>query len=85
MSDQRYACDDVLTVEEVAERLKVPQKTIYGLRDCPRFRVGRESRYLWGDVLEYLKGRSTSTTPTPLSASSRRGTVHEFRRSRGVK
>lgn len=84
MSEQRYAVDEVLTVDEVAARLKVPVKTIYGLRGCPRFRVGRESRYVWGEVLDYLRSRSTATNPASGGAVGRRGTVHESRRIRGV-
>ncbi len=52
--------EEVLSVDEVAQRLGVPKTTLYGWRykgKGPRsHRVGRHLRYRWSDVLEWLDG-----------------------------
>lgn len=50
--------DDVVSVDEVARRLDIPKKTLYGWRYKgigPRsHRVGKHLRYRWSDVLAWL-------------------------------
>jgi hypothetical protein len=65
----RYHCDDVLTREQLAGRLQVDAAATYRWRDCPRLRVGREYRFVWGDVLDWLAARDTA--PLEHAASSR--------------
>lgn len=50
--------DDVVSIDEVARRLELPKKTLYGWRYRglgPRsHRVGKHLRYRWSDVLAWL-------------------------------
>ena len=50
--------DDVVSIDEVARRLELPKKTLYGWRyrgKGPRsHRVGKHLRYRWSDVLAWL-------------------------------
>jgi excisionase family DNA binding protein len=54
-----HADRDLLTLQEVARRLDVPEKTIYGWRyrgKGPKgHRVGKYVRYWWSDVVEWLE------------------------------
>ncbi|HZK50187.1 MAG TPA: helix-turn-helix domain-containing protein [Actinomycetota bacterium] len=51
-----------MTLQEVARRLDVPEKTIYGRRyrgKGPKgHRVGKYVRYWWSDVVEWLEQRA---------------------------
>lgn len=50
--------DEILTVQEVADFLKVTTKTVYSLvRDdqLPSFRVGRSIRFRRADLEAYMK------------------------------
>lgn len=79
--ESRYHADDVLTVDQLADRLQVPVRTVRGL-DAPRFRVGREVRYFWGDVVSYLEDRGAAGSRS--AAPTGRGVVYEARRERGT-
>ena len=50
--------DDVISIDEVALRLDIPKKTLYGWRYRgigPRgHKVGKHLRYRWSDVLAWL-------------------------------
>ncbi len=52
--------DDVVSIDEVARRLDIPKKTLYGWRYKgigPRsHRVGKHLRYRWSDVLAWIDG-----------------------------
>jgi hypothetical protein len=67
---RRYFDDDVLTRAQLAERLQCDLAVTYRWPDCPRLRVGRECRFVWGEVLEWLRARDVSTSS---STSRRRG------------
>ena len=50
--------DEVMTLEEVGQFLKVGNQTVYNLTrdgDVPARKVGREWRYLKSEVLEFMK------------------------------
>lgn len=58
---------DILTPEELARRLKVPVGWIYeksrargkhGGKPLPVLRVGRYLRFIWPEVLEWMRARS---------------------------
>jgi excisionase family DNA binding protein len=53
--------DELLTVDELAEKLKVPKQTLYAWRSKgvgpPGFLVGRHVRYRLVDVEEWLDAR----------------------------
>jgi hypothetical protein len=61
--------NDVLNRRQLADRLQVDASATYRWRECPRFQVGREQRFIWGDVLDWLRARSTADA----TASRRRG------------
>jgi hypothetical protein len=85
MSGTRWCQDDVLTVDQVAERLQVDPRCVYRM-NLPRLRVGKENRYIWGEVLDGLpRAGGQPAAPPTGSASSGRGLVHEFRRQRGAR
>jgi hypothetical protein len=68
---------DILSVDEVAERLKVTPATVYRL-GAPHFHVGRTSRYEWGPTLEWLRSREAATSAPrskTRSTSAGRGEV----------
>jgi len=56
---------NILTLSECAERLKVSERWIYEKtrRRCanplPTVRIGRYVRFLWGDVSQWLRARSS--------------------------
>lgn len=67
---QRYCLDDMLTVEQLCQRL--PETTpgmVYRWTDCPRYRTGKRNLYMWGEVLTYLRNRAA---PTPGGAATAR-------------
>ena len=74
----QFHADDLLTVGELADRLKTKRAAIYRLSaaGCPALRVGRELRFLWGDVLDWLDERSTRVT-TERAVPLRRGTPRD--------
>lgn len=51
---------DILTVEEVAEYLKLAKKTVYKLaseKKIPAFRVGKFWRFKKTDIEEWIKNK----------------------------
>jgi hypothetical protein len=48
-----YPRDAVVTVEEVAAALRVSVPTVKRM-DFPTIYIGRQSRYLWGQLLDHL-------------------------------
>lgn len=48
--------EELLTVEEVCQRLKVKRSWVYNNPDIPHVKVGRYKRFYWSDVIGYLKG-----------------------------
>jgi excisionase family DNA binding protein len=53
----------ILTVDELAARLKVTRRVVYGLtrvrsqHPIPHFRIGRVLRFNWLSVSEWLQGQ----------------------------
>lgn len=50
--------DEVLTIREVAEYLKVNEKTVYGLAQqnrIPAFKVGGQWRFRRGDIQSWIE------------------------------
>lgn len=50
--------DEVLTIREVAEYLKVNEKTVYGLAQqsrLPAFKVGGQWRFRRGDIQSWIE------------------------------
>jgi excisionase family DNA binding protein len=59
--------DQVMTLEDVAQFLKIGEQTVYNLtRDAeiPSRKIGREWRYLKSEVLEYVKNTRDSKEGT---------------------
>jgi|LSQX01.2.fsa_nt_gb excisionase family DNA binding protein len=58
MPDDR---EELLTPEQVAERLQASRKTVYrwiGAGDLPAIKLGRSWRVPWGEVLAMVKRQS---------------------------
>lgn len=54
---------DILTIKDLAEHLKVNERTIYRLvsaRRIPAFKVGGSWRFLRTDINNWIKEQSTS-------------------------
>jgi hypothetical protein len=68
--------NDVLTRGQLAARLQVDPSVTYRWRECPRFQVGREQRFIWGDVLDWLRNRSRADTTASRSLGSSTSTGH---------
>lgn len=69
---RRYCADDMLTIEQLCKRL--PETTpamVYRWAGCPRYRTGKRNLYMWGEVLAYLRDRSTSSAAVPLEGPQR--------------
>lgn len=52
---------ELLTVDEVAEKLKVPKKTVYAEREAwgiQAYKIGRHLRFRASEVREWLAGRA---------------------------
>lgn len=48
--------DQLITPEQLAERLQCNVETIYRKREeFPHYRIGRQFRFDWEEVLDYLK------------------------------
>jgi excisionase family DNA binding protein len=56
---------EILTIDEVADRLKVSKRWVYEktrsrcLNPLPAIRVGRYLRFLWGDLSAWLRSQSS--------------------------
>ena len=56
--DQYNHYDEILTVEQTAEYLKICRVNAYNLfnsKNFPRFKIGRSMRVIKSDLLEYIK------------------------------
>jgi len=67
---------EILTLSEVAEYLKVAERTIYrlaGARKLPAFKVGGSWRFARADIDEWItrQPKGTSGAKTPASARRR--------------
>ena len=51
---------EILTEKELLDLLQVSRTTMWNLRKSglPFIKVGREYRYIWGDVLAWLKDKT---------------------------
>lgn len=59
--------DSVMTVKEVADYLRVNQRTVYRLaveRRLPGFKVGANWRFKRGDIDGWIAAQSTATLPS---------------------
>lgn len=66
--------DEVLTVREVADYLKVTAKTVYTLvndGELQSFRIGRAVRCKRADVESFINSRQNGKTPTKHRAKGR--------------
>jgi excisionase family DNA binding protein len=67
--------DRLVTVEELAEYLAVPVRTLYAWRyrgdGPPALRVGRHLRYRWCDVQTWIQQRIDGGSPAFVSGSLR--------------
>ena len=55
--------DEILTISEVAELLKIAEKTVYGLAqrgDIPAFKVGGQWRFSRGAIHSWIEERTRS-------------------------
>jgi len=76
--------NDVLTIREVAEYLKVTEKTVYTLaqqRRIPSFKVGGQWRFRREDLEAWI-GSQTEETLGALAGESHDGPKRRTRRSR---
>lgn len=55
---------EILTVEEISERLKISTRTVSRLRDkgLPSFNVGGSIRFDWAKVLEWINEQPANST-----------------------
>lgn len=76
--------DDVLTIRQVAEYLKVTEKTVYTLaqqRRIPSFKVGGQWRFRREDLQAWI-GSQTEETLGALTAKSNDGGKSRTKRGR---
>jgi excisionase family DNA binding protein len=69
----RNVADDVLTLKEVANYLKVTERTIYRLvaeRKIPAFKVGRSWRFRLSEIDAWIKAQSHEIEPVPRQEGS---------------
>jgi excisionase family DNA binding protein len=69
----RKVSDDVLTLKEVANYLKVAERTIYRLvadRKIPAFKVGRSWRFRLSEIDAWIKTQSHEIEPVPRQEGS---------------
>ncbi|WP_138417964.1 helix-turn-helix domain-containing protein [Sinomonas gamaensis] len=72
--------DDLLTVAEVAERLRVTAKTVYSYIRAgrlPAARLGRNYRVRWADYRAFI---TPPPAPLPRSARSQKERIAELMR-----
>lgn len=66
--------DSVMTVKEVADYLRVNQRTVYRLaveRRLPGFKVGANWRFKRGDIDGWIAAQSSSVTPADEADAQR--------------
>ena len=62
------ATDSVMTVKEVADYLRVNQRTVYRLtgdRKLPGFKVGTTWRFKRADIDRWIDARAAASQPEP--------------------
>jgi excisionase family DNA binding protein len=65
---------DLLTIDEVSERLQISKSWIYGelaLRRFPSVKLGRALRFRAADIDDYLERRCDSATGVALPSARR--------------
>jgi excisionase family DNA binding protein len=75
--------DDVLTIREVADFLKVNEKTVYSLaqkRRIPGFKVGGQWRFRRGDLDAWIAAQTAETTVDGQPTAATRATARPARR-----
>lgn len=68
--------DDVLTIREVADYLKVNEKIVYGLaqkRRIPAFKVGGQWRFRRGDLDAWISAQTSGAAVDPSALKATRG------------
>jgi len=64
--DREHMSEDILTIRDVAEYLKVTEKTVYGLAQkgkIPGFKVGGQWRFKREDIDQWIEdGKEAATT-----------------------
>ena len=76
--------DEILTIPEMAELLKVAEKTVYALaqrREVPGFKVGGQWRFSRAAINEWIEAR-THSADMNLATGGRREVVPGSRRPR---
>jgi excisionase family DNA binding protein len=66
MDDKEETLPEILTIQEMANHLRVHRSTIYRLiwrRELPVFRVGSDWRITRPALLEWVSRQTTSGTP----------------------
>ena len=67
---------DILTLTELAARLRVSERTVYRMLDegCPSMLVGRRRRFHLSTVIEWTQGRAAEcqSEKTPKASGTRR-------------
>ena len=69
----RNVPDDVLTLKEVANYLKVTERTIYRMvadRKIPAFKVGGSWRFRLSEIDAWIKAQSHEIVPAPRQEGS---------------
>ncbi|MFH1386060.1 MAG: helix-turn-helix domain-containing protein [bacterium] len=64
--------EKILNKEELADFLRVPLKTVNYLlysKQVPRFRCGREYRFLMSEIMRWIRGRMDGKWSTLLDNS----------------
>jgi excisionase family DNA binding protein len=78
--------NDVLTIREVADYLKVNEKTVYSLaqrRRIPGFKVGGQWRFRREDLDAWIKAQTGGTTTEASTTSAAAGTSSRRSRRKG--
>jgi len=65
---------DILTLTELAARLRVSERTVYRMLDdgCPSMLVGRRRRFDWQRVRDWTEGQQCPSAKTPKAAGTQR-------------
>ncbi len=82
--------DDILTIPEVADLLRVAEKTVYALAqrgEIPAFKVGGQWRFSRGAIQAWIDertraGQYSGAETTPPSSSNKRAGAAKVRRRR---
>lgn len=67
---------EILTIKEVADYLKVTERTIYrlaGVKKIPAFKVGGTWRFSRSDIESWIKQQSASSPERAASKTSNKG------------